>query len=345
MNPIDFNPTPPPSDPDRDHKAEARRADEDKRVEQAAAFKQAMQRRAPGEAGRPAAPIAPPPPAPPPKSASSPRLTPAAAPPRGEAATTTAKPTNATANGSTAASTSANSQAAATSTGTHRSATHSLDGEAGASLLGSRPSDQENVDEVSLPGFGGSADADTAIPAAGAAGTGNNTRQQSSREQSTDNGGGYGGAKQHALEGKAAMEKSQPRRKSETTDRKPSTDAAAPRIDLASIIPSFPTPQPTAAAAPALTAPPRGVNTALIEQIVQFAAVGHNSLGQAEMHMGLAIGAKTRVGVRLTACGQRRIRLCFSGLAQSDLIGESQINALVDSLRGRDIEVTEMLLE
>jgi len=128
----------------------------------------------------------------------------------------------------------------------------------------------------------------------------------------------------------------------------PGRDAPASRIDLASIVPSFPVPMTPAAAAAAAATPASSrplLNTDLIQQIVQYAMVTQNAQGQSEFHLGLGGATLAGIGVHLTACGRRRVRVRFTGLGDGDAISESDINTLVESLRARNVEVAEVLME
>jgi hypothetical protein len=117
------------------------------------------------------------------------------------------------------------------------------------------------------------------------------------------------------------------------------------RIDLASIAPSFPMPVPSGQAAAAMPQARPVFNAELVQQMVEYAMVTQNSQGQAEFHMGLTGPALNGIGVHLTACGRRRVRIRFTGVGDSDAIGESEVSQLIESLRGRNVEVAEVVME
>ncbi len=114
-----------------------------------------------------------------------------------------------------------------------------------------------------------------------------------------------------------------------------------PRIDAAAIAPAFPTPTTRGHAPIVATPPPAGVNVQMLEQLVQFAAVGKTKEGLSEFRLGIGSGPLAGMHVCLTSCGRRRVKMRFAGV-NTDALSEDQINQLVSALSGRNVEVVEV---
>lgn len=128
---------------------------------------------------------------------------------------------------------------------------------------------------------------------------------------------------------------------SSSEDRRSNSDLTS-RIDIASIAPSFPSPTTQGHAPVATTPPPAGVNIQMIEQMVQFAAVGKTKEGLSEFQLGIGAGPLAGLNICLTACGRRRVKLRFSGVVDTDTITDAQVNQLVNALQSREVEVVEV---
>lgn len=128
---------------------------------------------------------------------------------------------------------------------------------------------------------------------------------------------------------------------SSSEDRRSNADLTS-RIDIASITPSFPSPTTQGHTPVAATPPPAGVNMQMIEQMVQFAAVGKTKEGLSEFHLGIGAGPLAGLNICLTACGRRRVKLRFSGVVDTDTVTDAQVNQLVNALQSREVEVVEV---
>ena len=78
-----------------------------------------------------------------------------------------------------------------------------------------------------------------------------------------------------------------------------------------------------------------------LQEMVRYAAVGANAQGQSEFLLGLAGDVAGGLQVRLTALGQRRLKI---RLAQQSGQGpaDEQVRGLIEALRARGIEVVEV---
>lgn len=99
---------------------------------------------------------------------------------------------------------------------------------------------------------------------------------------------------------------------------------------------------PAIAVAPQAAAQLSAMNPAVLQQIVEFAAVTKDREGRDEFRLGLGRSALGGGTVCLTRCGSRRVSLKFTGGHGPEAVGEAEINALVELLRQRNIEVIDL---
>lgn len=80
------------------------------------------------------------------------------------------------------------------------------------------------------------------------------------------------------------------------------------------------------------------VNPALLQQVVEFAAVTRNADGQGEFRLGFQQQALGGARMKLTRVGPGRVALQFTG----DGISDAEVQQLVASLKTRNVEVAEV---
>ncbi len=86
--------------------------------------------------------------------------------------------------------------------------------------------------------------------------------------------------------------------------------------------------------------------SAVLQQVIEFANVHHNTRGEAEFLLGLVAGAAGGLRLKITALGKRRFGLrvsCCDKRTINDL--EAQIAALIEKLGDRDLEVVDVEIE
>lgn len=83
-------------------------------------------------------------------------------------------------------------------------------------------------------------------------------------------------------------------------------------------------------------------NPGVIQQMVQYAALGRTPDGLSQFHIGFQSGPLAGVRVAMTALGSRRVKMSFSGVSDSDTVSENDILPLLDALRKRNIDVAEV---
>lgn len=355
MADIDFNSKVSSNDPTRESEAERAVKDQQKAEQKTAGFRQAMQRSAPGAANLPPPPAA--------AQAAVKQANVAGAPgvkaPEGAAMQQAQAKTAADAGGGAAMAASAGAPSGQIMQAMSAKSAPAGDGAGGASAA-------SGALAGSVGGEGGGETTSTTMRAAGGTSGASGT---SGAGGSGGEAGGAGGsaapiaasqaAQQHAdaqtggdsgqnpeKQSLAALNRDASGRDGAVKDKQSSrSEAPTSRIDLASIVPSFPMPAAPlqAAAAPQQLRPVFNAET--IQRIVEYALVTQNAQGQSEFHLGLSGATLGGIGVHLTACGRRRVRLRFTGVGDSDAISEEDVSALIESLRAKNVEVADVVME
>ena len=96
----------------------------------------------------------------------------------------------------------------------------------------------------------------------------------------------------------------------------------------------------TPAAGPLAQAAPQSplANPALLQQVVEFAAVSRNADGQSEFRLGFQQNTLDGARLKLTRLGRGRVSLQLTGGG----IGDAEVQQLIASLKTRRVEVAEV---
>jgi len=85
-----------------------------------------------------------------------------------------------------------------------------------------------------------------------------------------------------------------------------------------------------------------GINPAVLQQVVEYAAVTRRRDGKAEFRLGLSREALGGARLRVASCGEKRVELTFTGGEGPNAIGQAEVAQLVEALRARGIEVVDV---
>ena len=95
----------------------------------------------------------------------------------------------------------------------------------------------------------------------------------------------------------------------------------------------------TQPAGPRTVQPP----AALVQQLVEFAAVHRNNAGIVEFTLGMQQNVLGGMRVQLAAYGNRRVGITVKSASGKGTVGDEELAGLVDALRRRNVEVVEVV--